>query len=190
MNFIDLSFWQSFFSNLLATVIGVGLGIPVALLINRWIESRTESEKKEKILKLIHEDLKNNCEIISEWFEDPNINKLELLIVHTRYELWSAFADGGELQWIKDPEILTYLAEAFACVRNVTDLARNFYNNQLFNKPRSNMWVFYNNDLLKAVDYALEMIEHALRTVYNEDIPIRDFAKEINEQFLAYHDIS
>jgi ABC-type spermidine/putrescine transport system permease subunit I len=51
MNFFDFSFWQNFVSNLLATIIGVALGIPVAFWINRRVGDITEKKKERKYYK-------------------------------------------------------------------------------------------------------------------------------------------
>lgn len=44
MDFFDLSFWAGFLGNLLATILGVALGIPVAFWINRRVKANTERE--------------------------------------------------------------------------------------------------------------------------------------------------
>jgi hypothetical protein len=48
MDLFNVSFWQGFLGNLLATIIGVAVGIPVAFWINRRVETLTQQEMKEK----------------------------------------------------------------------------------------------------------------------------------------------
>jgi hypothetical protein len=66
MEFFNVSFWQGFLGNLLATIIGVAIGIPVAFWISRTVETATEREKKFKILSLLHFELRTNGEEIVE----------------------------------------------------------------------------------------------------------------------------
>jgi len=55
MEFFDFVFWQNFVSNSLATLLGVVVGIPVALLIDRlvtqWQEKKEISKQKEALLQ-------------------------------------------------------------------------------------------------------------------------------------------
>lgn len=175
MSFFDFSFWQSFLSNALATFLGVIVGIPVALWIGRYQERKMELEKKEKILKLIHEELSVNHDFLSEWLAEPSTTILDILFIHLRYEMWRAFSDGGEIQWIKDAETLAYIAEAFACVRTVKELAFNYYT--IFSSTRlkensiSNKRLYKN--LVYSAELAIDMVGDALRAVYKDDIPIR-----------------
>ncbi len=114
MNFFDFSFWQSFVSNLGATIIGVGLGIPVALLINRWVEDRTGKERRKKILKVILDELKENFVYLEMWKSEQFITKkVPELYTFLYTESWDAFSNGGELEWINDPLLLNTLATCY-----------------------------------------------------------------------------
>lgn len=127
MNFFDFSFWQNFGSNLLATLIGVVIGIPIALLINRWGESIAEREKKGKILRLLSTELNENRRVVFEWKEagsdDESMTTIGALMGD---EVWNAFSDGGELQWIKDPLLLGDLAFTYAEIRRLKYLSDKY----------------------------------------------------------------
>jgi hypothetical protein len=120
MNFFDFTFWQSFVSNLGATIIGVGLGIPVALLINRWIERRTEKERKKKILTLLRDELSYN-EIEFDRMQNIDILNRESGVLSSilRNELWKAYSDGGELEWIKNVDLLAKIADTYYSIREL-----------------------------------------------------------------------
>ena len=49
------SFWASFWPNVASTSIGVILGVPIALFLNRWTQSLKEKAKKEaENIQLFH----------------------------------------------------------------------------------------------------------------------------------------
>jgi len=67
----DIEFWKNFLSNALATFIGIILGIPVALWLNRIQQKSSEASEKRKVemeatgrkkhvLQLIKEELITN----------------------------------------------------------------------------------------------------------------------------------
>jgi hypothetical protein len=47
-NPFDFAFFQAFLSNAFATIIGVILGIPIALWLNSHLERSSEQERKKK----------------------------------------------------------------------------------------------------------------------------------------------
>lgn len=77
MNFFDFIFWQNFVSNSFATLIGIVIGIPVALLIDRLIKTKQEKEKiqeikkardqqKHQLLILIRDTLQKNFDLVNQ----------------------------------------------------------------------------------------------------------------------------
>ena len=118
--FYGSSFVQDFASNWLATFLGVIVGVPTALFLAEYQEKNTEREHREKILFLIKEDLENNLEIMKSWKEtDGSVFNIRPLAFDLGSELWEAFSDGGELQWIKDPGLLGLVAEAFSSIKSL-----------------------------------------------------------------------
>lgn len=96
MYFFDFSFWQSFVSNALATIIEVVLGILGALWINGLVKSRTEKEKKTKILNLLIGELQGNYSILNPSQQpdmdlppDKRYEKYEIS-VFLRDEVWTS----------------------------------------------------------------------------------------------------
>jgi hypothetical protein len=168
VNFFDFSFWQSFVSNFLATIIGVGLGIPAALLINRWIESRTEKERKKKILSVIKVELYENLTVLNSWLKE-GAKKVEVLQLTAmlKDESWTAFSDGGELEWIKDPYLLAEFSDAFSTIRSIKLIADRYF--KLIEFPReetSGIAINTVRNLLNAaIIYAQKAIPHTLETI-------------------------
>ena len=132
MNFFNLSFWQNFVSNFvssgLATLLGVIIGIPVALWLNSFQTRRTEKEKKKKILASLVNELGDNKHEL-ERMNDNAILRSELYLLGSRLrnELWKAYSDGGELQWIKDIELLGKIADSYYSIRAIMELADKHY---------------------------------------------------------------
>lgn len=112
-----------FWNNLVATVIGIAIGVPVGLLVNRT-QVRQEEERLEmgrnkekakrltKIVGLLHNELsvglaslnsiKSSCNV-KNWTGHRPI----------KMELWQAFSDGGEIEWIDDPDLVDMIAAAY-----------------------------------------------------------------------------
>lgn len=119
-HFFNVGFWQGFLSELIATFIGAGIGVWGALWLSRYQEKQTEMERKVKILLLIRKELEHNKDTIS--------NKASMLSVFMdvldlatllKDESWTAFSEGGELEWIKDPDLLGIISEAYHAIKSL-----------------------------------------------------------------------
>jgi len=131
MNFFDFSFWQDFVSNAFATFLGAIVGIPIALWLSRYQEKAIEKERKSKIKQLLREELLENLSILSGW-EKADYRKKNRDI-HSigpvlKDESWKAFSDGGDLEWIKDPTLLSNLADAYYHVRIIRQISDRYLN--------------------------------------------------------------
>jgi hypothetical protein len=127
--FFDFSFWQQFVSNGLATLLGAMIGIPFALWVAKYLEKLSEKEHKKKILKVLFSELLTNLTVLSGWQKSGNKSGEALtLYTNLRNESWKAFSDGGELEWIKDTDILESLAEAYFSIRSVMSISGNYFN--------------------------------------------------------------
>jgi hypothetical protein len=56
--------WSSLIPNLVATLVGVAGGFPVALGIERWIGSRRKGEEATVICSVLHDALNHNLELL------------------------------------------------------------------------------------------------------------------------------
>jgi hypothetical protein len=163
-------------SNLFATIIGVGLGIPVALWINRRIESHTEIERKRRILELLNSELKYNYDDLRHWrypggdeSSGPTTGDLEtgLLSIHVRDEAWNSFSDGGELEWIRDPSLLFQLSTTYFYVRSVKYLAEKFFDLVMM-EGRGTPSAYHNNihkELSSMVELTLTTIDKTFEEI-------------------------
>jgi hypothetical protein len=122
------SFIQDFGANWLATFLGVAIGVPLALWVNRYQEKITEGERKRKILSLLTTELLMNFGTLTGWNKENNIMvRSTNLIVFLESGFWDAFSDGGELQWIKDPVLLSKIAEAYNFIRMILELSNRYF---------------------------------------------------------------
>jgi hypothetical protein len=129
MDFFDISFWKDFSSNALSTFVGILIGIPVALWVSNYQNKVEEKERKKKILRLLKHELFMNLGKLSRWKKDENkIIIASELLIFLKTEYWNAFSDGGELQWIKDPVLLSEIAEAYNFIRMISNTANEYAN--------------------------------------------------------------
>lgn len=131
--FAPADFAGAYLSNLLATIAGVVLGIPTALYIAHFQEKETEKERKKRILNLLKKELDNDAGYIFSWkgrsdqTGPDEVNDSEISIF-LRDDVWKAFADGGELQWIKDPDLLEQLSIAYFQIGAIKELSSRYFN--------------------------------------------------------------
>ncbi len=171
MDFFDTSFWQNFVSNALATFVGAVVGIPIALWLNRHQEKSSEKERKEKILRLLQEELTINLGHLSEWNKTRHKERYANIIgPFLRDESWMGFSDGGELEWIKDPALLSELANAYSYIRLLQQLTERYFNlvhlsyqGNVDNITINNLWEMVDKGFVESAD----MVSSALKAINN-----------------------
>jgi hypothetical protein len=134
-------FIQNFLSNLFATLIALIIGIPIALWLERKRAAKERSSKKEeesrrtqKILQLIGTELQEDRAAVSQLHANP---------IHfhqpIKTELWDAFSDGGELQFINDPDLLASLSSAYSAIRHAKFLYDKYFDLYVFSVPKPDL---------------------------------------------------
>ncbi len=170
MEFFSLSFWQGFVGNLFATIIGVIVGIPIAFWISGKVESRTEKEKKQKILGILAKELNQVRDSILEFNRNPESGKRVPLGFTMPIETWRAFSDGGELQWIKDTSLLVQLASTYELINHFKFLSQQYLEASIF-KSTADEAIFYSleeqlignfEDVQVKVEATLDLIKKIL----------------------------
>ncbi len=162
-------FYSNFLSNLLATVIGIGFGLPIALWLDRIFRSRNEKEKAresfervKKILILLQSELKENQDSIDKFHED-----VSNYYHPVRVESWNAFSDGGELQWLNDPELLAVLSSTYATINHYHSIYDKYVQASLFpisiGSPELKKRIF--NIVVKQQDVAKKQITLCLELI-------------------------
>ena len=169
------AFFSDFISNLLATIIGVILGLPLAFWLDRVVRSRNvkerENEKNErvnKILSLLELELEENENAINRFHEDISNNFFPV-----RVESWNAFSDGGELQWLNDPDLLATLSTTYATVNQYHFMYEKYVHASLFpnsvGSPEQKKKVYFS--VANQREITKKQIVSCLETIKKKQLP-------------------
>jgi hypothetical protein len=166
------SFWNNFFSNLLSTLIGVAVGLPVALKIDRKIRKRNRIEKeseekkhRDKILKLIISEIDECIDSMNKVHKD-----MAEYYYPVRTETWNAFSDGGELQWIKDVDLLNDLSIGYAKINTYSFALTKYYETYFYLVGTNNLQM-----ASIQLQHLIKIKEEVLKTI----VPIRSKLNKI-----------
>lgn len=124
-------FSQSLMSNMLATAVGVILGIPIALWANSELQRRAEQRQTEidaayastqhdRILAVIDQELQGNLPALSE-LEAGDVSRIYFPVAR-----WRAICASGELKWIDDLLVLDSVAQAYESLESINALAAHW----------------------------------------------------------------
>lgn len=128
---------DSTMGNLLATLVGVIAGVPVALEIaRRQQDTAAQSEqafreaehlgRRVRVLSLLRTELLDNICRIEERRNSIPEGPRTVLAEPLREHLWNAFADGGELAYVDNPDVLAALARAYHHISTLQRLESEF----------------------------------------------------------------
>ena len=118
-------FVESSMGNLFATILGVLVGLPIALEVSRRQQAAAQvaaaldksakvAVRRHKVLTLLREEVRKNLDGLAERVAPLAQGGKRLVFSHSlRNQLWLAFSDGGELQYVDDPGLLAKIAEAY-----------------------------------------------------------------------------
>ena len=138
-HFGSQGFVESAMGNLFATILGVLVGLPIALQVSRYQQSAAQAAavlektsevaaRRRKVLRLLREELQKNIDGLTERIAPIAQGGKRLVFTHSlRNQLWVAFADGGELQYVDDPGLLATLADAYHEVAYCILLENKFF---------------------------------------------------------------
>ncbi len=173
--------------NLFATMVGALIGILIALEINRQqeetqdrkeaeVRENEEQNRKSKILKLLKGELEYNRQLLSERQSSKGDEKTRnVSLPKLKDELWNAFSDGGELQWVKDLQLLDFIATAYYHIRTIIFLEDKYFEAVHYpgmvvkqeKYPKDYILGYLTSldpDVLKHIEVALGEIEKSLGT--------------------------
>lgn len=123
--------WEKILGHgLVATVIGVIVGIPVALWLNRRIKQKEDDQdyqrermRERNTLNLIKEEL----EFSKQGLDLRKANLSHLCIQPLKTELWEAMSGSGALSLIESPELLNRITSAYYVLRIVRRMEEACY---------------------------------------------------------------
>lgn len=148
MNDFWVNFFANFFSDLL---IGAGLGFLLTWRLNKIQQKETDvaekkkfekerQERKKRILELIFKELEANQKLLRlvphrEGYY-PNLDECYMVVNQLKNELWLAFSDGGELEWINNVGLVDTLAQAYYAIRIVQYSGRSYFQSKYIDEPK------------------------------------------------------
>jgi hypothetical protein len=141
----DAQFREGALSNFLATIAGVVAGIPIAIWLARQQQSEQEQaevksreqekqQRQRKILSLIVSELEVNQKILNKRVEVMRQRRGIINVPGVKNDLWAAFSDGGEIEWLDDIELLAVLSEAYYHIRWITNLEMLHFDPHFFDQ--------------------------------------------------------
>lgn len=173
----ESAFRDGFLGNLLATIIGVIAGIPIALWVSRLqqdeqekieieIKKREETERTIKVLSLVKKELEYNLDQLRKQKQGLSNHKEKFLPIDgQKDELWNAFSDGGELQWIKDLQLLDKISMAYYDIRRVIHLEKMLLEAKRPQNYIADLVIYRGDWLLEINQEVTESIELALSDI-------------------------
>ena len=179
-----MGFWEQFWPQISATAVGVLIGFPItifatflgaglALVGALWInrkqerkqqqkEKQEEKRRKDKILVSLKDELEDNLKGLKGW--DESDYEKGTLSARLKTESWKAFSEGGELQWVKDPNLLFFLSEAYAAIKAIRDISEKYFQLTIIQSQFVHHWQLEKvyKDINKKVSYARQVLNGVL----------------------------
>ena len=117
----ESSYWQGTMGNWLATIVGVVVGLPIALWLNAAFESKaTERQKKvqnneaaeraKRTTLALRQELENAIPVLEA------LSVSQVAQIHISIARWSSASTSGETQWLAGPELVQALAAAYESI--------------------------------------------------------------------------
>ena len=164
--------FSQFFSDVLSTVIGVGLALWGAIWLDRRTRARNEVASKlnkqaraKKILSLILKELQFNLEALKMINEN-----IASTYQYVKAETWQALSDGGELQSIDDPDLISSISDAYANTRHFALLYYKYFDMSFF--PSNNAYTSlkrpFENHTMKAKQDSIDTVSQAIKRIDNK----------------------
>lgn len=123
----EKEFWDNLMGNMLATVLALIAGIPIALGINRLAQTHEENQKqlnarkKEKdILSLINEEL--DFSYNSLFLKGKKGNLISITTQPLKSSLWEALISSEDIKFIEDPKLLNRISSAYYSLKIIQNI--------------------------------------------------------------------
>ena len=161
--------FSQFWSDFLATVLGVALALIGAIALEKYTRSKKEIsrllEKRSRarlVLSLIKKELDYNLAALAKI--DDNIYSTYNFL---RTESWKAFSDGGEIKWIDDPELLDTISTAYSNLFQFISLYEKLFQSKFFinSGTYNDIGRVLTNYTLKARNDSIELIKAAIAKI-------------------------
>ena len=159
--FTDVQFIDSAMGNWFATMVGAIGGIFIALELERWKNKSDERDHTNKVLTLVKGELQENLSSLNTRVSENNPNRFNPY--RLKDELWNAFSDGGELQWIKDLDLLDKISGSYYRIRIIINLEDKYfdaihYQGGVFQSTREHILSYLNQIIPQATSHIKETV--------------------------------
>lgn len=128
----DKTFWDNSVGNLLATVLALIAGIPIAFMVDRFIQRRQEKEnyiqdrvREIEILKIIKEELEFSYKSL--FLKGKKGNTNNLTIQPLKSDIWNALSSSEEIRYIEDVSLINRITSAYYVLNLVKDIEKQAY---------------------------------------------------------------
>lgn len=133
----DKQFLDSTMGNWFATIVGIIIGIPIALEINRRQQKTQErreqlvlgeekGRRENKILILIKGELEVNRQILETLVEEQKTKPRTIVITGLKDALWTALSNSGDLQWVDELDLLSSISYSYYFIRALIHLEKQY----------------------------------------------------------------
>lgn len=135
-NYRSPTFLEGAMGNLFATLLGVLIAIPIALQVaaieqrgseqaaQRAASAHARSRKQSMLAQLRRELASATAQVNECRIPMKTGGQRDIITNPLRYELWAAYSDSGDLQYVDNPDLLASLAEAFHRVKATARMER------------------------------------------------------------------
>lgn len=113
---------NEFWDNLVATIIGLIIGISIPVFLQRTGYSVEQNIQRLKTLHLVQNEIAHNHAALHFILAADGISPQETLEHRFTSEIWDALSDGGELRWINDDQLLRSISEAYVRTKPLAHL--------------------------------------------------------------------
>jgi hypothetical protein len=112
--------------------------------------------------------------------------KAEIYLGGFKDELWNAFSDGGELEWIEDLQLLDVFSFAYHYIRRLIYLEKVYVQLRYHSGPKSRDGIAdldkFTGCLVEIYNTAIEPIDHALREVGKALVVLKSGTEGVHSQ--------
>lgn len=124
------TYWDGAIGNWLATLLGIIVGAPVALFMERKREDsvlKTKKEEEKNILKsiltLIDKKLSENQEMISSRLQLEG----EIMTMPVKISNWEALKASGDLRYLSNQNLLGIISDTYRMIELVLETEKQIY---------------------------------------------------------------
>lgn len=128
----DKTFWDNTFGNLLATVLALVAGIPIALWVDRQIKKGEEEKKyfserkrEKEVLLFIKEELEFSYKSL--FLNGKKGNTTNMTIQPLKSDLWDALISSEETKYVENSNLLNRISSAYYILKVVKNIEEQAY---------------------------------------------------------------